>query len=132
MLQAWAFARITVKHLLETFCRLGGQIPRVLNLALLNVLVENLDIVIVIWRYANEHLVEDHANLINITSLSHTFLLEHLRSEVRGRAAEGLSLYVTSLLSLLGQSKVGESNVTIRVEKDILWLQVTEQNALLV
>lgn len=49
---------------------------------------------------------------------------DHLRREILGRAAEGIGLF-PALLHDLGKAEVGEHDVAIIVEQDILRLQVS-------
>lgn len=58
-------------------------------------------------------------------------VLQDLRSKVGNGSYEGVVLLqVTDVL--LAQTKVGELNVTLLVQQDILWLKISEDDLVLV
>lgn len=72
-----------------------------LEFALLYVLIEHLDVIVVVWRYTNKHLIQDYSNLVNVTCYSDPLLLEHFRSEIGWAPTEALSYNLSLQLLLL-------------------------------
>ena len=50
-------------------------------------------------------------------------VLQHLRTEILRRAAKRIASFVAP--DDLGEAKVGDSDVPIHVDQDVLWLDVT-------
>jgi len=99
--------------------------------AFLDILVENLDVVVVVRRYADKHFVEDYANLVDVASLGHSLFLQHLWCQIGGRATKRLRSDFLTLLALFSQSKISQPYVALRVKKQIFRLEISEENTLL-
>lgn len=81
---------------------------------------------------AAAHLEQEHAKRPEVDVLAVAFLVEKdLGGEVLGRAAERVGELVVGQVGL-GQTKVAKGNVACGVEKDVLGLEVTVHNVVLV
>ena len=100
---------------------LQNFVPRLL--ALHRSLLERID--------AADHLVEEHAKGPPVDGEGMTVSPDDLGREILGRAAESIGHAVTRLLDL-GKAKIGELQVTLRIEEDVLRFQVSVDDAILV
>ena len=116
----------------QEFLCVRRQVLRHCKFSSLNVLVQYFDVIIVVGRQTHKHLVQHNTYLVDVSAGSDTLLLQHLGGEVSRRPAETLSSELVLVFRFLGQAEVGKSQVALRVNEDVLWLQVSVQNLLLV
>ena len=97
---------------------------RDLQHCILDVFIEFFYILCVVRREANQELVEDGTDLIDVTRLSHSLAEKHLRGQVGWGATErlGLSLIVDSFF---GETEVCKFDMTLCVYQDVFWLQIS-------
>jgi hypothetical protein len=81
-------------------------------------------------READDHFVGQDAESPPVDGEAVTLLIEDLGSQVLGSAAEGVGLGV--VLEDLGEAEVSETDVAVFVHEDVLWLQVSVDDVLLV
>lgn len=74
-----ALFRIFVQYTSEEPFSFIGEILGHLEIPLLYILVKHFDVFTVKGWYADQHLIENDPYLIDVTCLSHTLLLQHLR-----------------------------------------------------
>mmetsp|Transcript_23181 Transcript_23181/g.54206 ORF Transcript_23181/g.54206 Transcript_23181/m.54206 type:complete len:204 (-) Transcript_23181:881-1492(-) len=80
-------------------------------------------------REANKHLVDENAQAPPVHCLAVSLLRQHLRGHVLRRPTEGVRRLLRSVADVLGQAEVGQLDVTVCGQKQVLWFQVTVDEA---
>ena len=108
---------------LEADCRvyLLMKIARELDLAFQNLLVDGHGVVVVEGVDPSDHLVGEDAERPPVDGLAVAFVEKHLGRQVLGSTAQS----VGARLAVLGEAEVCQFEVPLRVDQDVLRLQVT-------
>ena len=97
------------------------KIARELNLAFEDLLVDGHGVVVVKWIDAGDHLVGEDAEGPPVDRLAVAFVEEDLWGEV----LRGTTERVCARLAVLCEAEIGQFEVALIVDKDILGLQIT-------
>ena len=100
------------------------EIARELDLALENLLVDGHGVIVIEGVNASEHLVGEDSERPPVDRLAMAFIKEHLGGQVLRRAAQS----VRARLAILGEPEVGQLQVALLVDQNVLRLQVTVDN----
>ena len=103
---------VLVQKLVQEVSGLRRNVGRNLQLGCLDVFVELFDILSVVRRKSNQELIEDCANLIDITRLAHTFAEKHFGGKVSWTATKGLCLTLV-IYSFFCETKISKFDVAI-------------------
>ena len=91
-----------------------------LYLAFEDLLVDGHRIIVVEWVDTGDHLVSEDAERPPVNWLAVPFVEEHLGGEVLGRAAKS----IRARLAVLGKAEIGQAQIALVVDENVLWLQV--------
>lgn len=131
ILRANSLLGVPLKQLLQ---KTGGFLAEVRlhrNRFLSDISQHLLAVTVVVGRPPAQHLVEQGAQAPPVGAPGVTGALDDFGGEVLGGAAETMRL-IRLLNTLLRQSEVSDSNVPLRIQEDVLGLQVPVNNVLLV
>lgn len=93
-----------------------------------DLLVHDVEVLVVEWRQAREHLKQQRAERPPVDRQSIAAAMDHLRREVLRRAAESLR-EVGLGDALLAEAEVDEANVAELVEENVLRTTKSEHTA---
>ena len=85
-----------------------------------------------IWRLTNDHFIKEDAEEVPVDTLAMAGFSDHFWCEVGHGAAEGLCTARRVKHTLLTKAKIGKTGVTIRVNYDIIRLEIPEDDIALV
>ena len=135
-----ALLGLLVQHAKQNALRALREVVGDLELALADILIQDVDVVVVKGWDADQHLVEHHPDLVDVARGGDAGLVKHLGGQVRRAAAERLSyhallprLLVTLVVRHAGlfcEAEVTQADVPFGVDHYILWLQVPVKHAL--
>mmetsp|Transcript_31684 Transcript_31684/g.69278 ORF Transcript_31684/g.69278 Transcript_31684/m.69278 type:complete len:328 (-) Transcript_31684:764-1747(-) len=117
---AYPLGQVGSEQLLDQVLGVAVEVPRELDLALEDLLVDAERVLVVKRRVAREHLVDKDAQRPPVDCLAMPLGEDDLRRQVLGRAAQCPG----AVLDALGEAKVGHFAVAVPVEQQVLRLQV--------
>ena len=91
--------------------------------------VHELDVLRVEGGEARQHLEDERPEAPPVDGLAVAAARDHLRGHVLGGPAEGLGLGVGAEEALLGEAEVGEDDVALAGQEEVLELQVAVEDA---
>lgn len=125
LIQRWPLLWVLSKNTSKEFLSFTSQIFGQLKVSFLDILIQHLNIITIVRRYAYEHFIKHYTDLVNITSLSHSLLFQHFRSQVGWRATKWLSdkillrnFFILQLLAdCVGfcQTEISKSDMPIQI-----------------
>lgn len=89
-------------------------------------------VVLVEGRNANEQLIDEKTQPVEVHGLSVSLLKDHLGCQIRVRAAEACSPFLHLIYVLFREPEVNESGMACAVQKNVLRLQVPVYDVVLV
>ena len=96
------------------------EVARELDLALQDLLVDGHRVVVIERVNASDHLVSQDAQGPPVDRLAMALVEEHLGCQVLGRPTQSVS----ARLAVLGEAEVGQLQVALLINQDVLGLQV--------
>lgn len=104
---------------------------RYLKRATLDILEKFRPICAEIWWHTYNHFVKENTQQVPINALSVALTLQHFRGKVSNRATERLGL-LRATESLFGETKVCQKCMAVFVKNYVVWLEISENNVILV
>lgn len=123
---------VLVKHFHQDVPGILGEVLWDLEFALLDILVELLNVLVVVRRDPDQHFVQDYADLVDIAGLGDPSPTQHLWREVGGTAAERDCDLFMVFIALLGQPEISQSDMSLPVNQYVLRFQVSKEDMLTV
>ena len=114
----------------DQVARLARHVPRVVDLAREDVLVERHAVLRVERRVSDEHLVDEDTARPPVDRLAVSLVEDDLRREVLGSTAQRPCL--DGRVDPLGKAEISHLHVAEVVEEEVLGLQVSEDDVLVV
>ena len=99
-----------------------------MEIAISNLFKQFVAILTIEGRKPCDHFVKQRAKAPPIDRTTVTLSVQNFRSEIFRRTAKAVGATGTVGDPFLGQSKVGETNVTLGVEQYIFWFQISVHN----
>lgn len=98
---------------------------------ILDILVELFAIFVVEWRQTNQHFVDNCAERPPVSCLAVTLSLQDFGTQVFCGATQTVSVLGT-LNVFLTKAEICKSDVAVRANQHVLWLQISVENVLVV